>query len=311
MITSSEPQRRGRILRNTLLVSLVLHVLIMAAAIDIWGAGLLRAIRHQATPPDREVVTISSAVTIGKRPKPAPVRDLAPRHGIRKTTAPAAPKAVLRAPAAPQPRALRAPKELAKATTRPLPQPPREERQPQVAYAPQSSEQRPSAQRPLAAQTQPRAGRPHLTQAQLAQIESDLSKTIARARSAENPLNAVPKDTPAAPRRYGLQMQGQFGQLRAGEGYWTPISHWQADGWDWYYVSYEFVHADGTLEHGYVPWPIRFPTRNDPVARGVQGIELPWPLPDFRLTPEQFQHLGKALRQFFPGVRFPDDNGSN
>ena len=77
MITSNEPWRSDLIIKRTLLVSLVLHVLILATAFDLGAHLIAAAIKQHVKPRDKEIVTISSAVTIAKRPKPVPVQPAA------------------------------------------------------------------------------------------------------------------------------------------------------------------------------------------------------------------------------------------
>ncbi|MFZ1126309.1 MAG: hypothetical protein WAN59_14310, partial [Candidatus Baltobacteraceae bacterium] len=137
---------------------------------------------------------------------------------------------------------------------------------------------------------------------QLAQIQRDLEKTIADARAANDPLRAVPKETPAAPKHFHIQMEGRFGDLRYGEGYYFPIRGWRSGGLDFYYVSYEFTWADGTYETGSVPWPIHFDPARDPFTNPGMGSHTPLPPPPPGFEPPP--NLGKALRPFFPGYTF-------
>ncbi len=95
-----------------------------------------------------------------------------------------------------------------------------------------------------------------------------MAKTIAQARSQADPLRNVKPEPPAAPKSYRMQMQGMFGPLRRGEGYYYPIKGWHAGGLDWYYVSYEFTWDNGVYETGSVPWPIHFTPAEDPFVNG-------------------------------------------
>ena len=319
MITSNEPWRSDLIIKRTLLVSLVLHVLILATAFDLGAHLIAAAIKQHVKPRDKEIVTISSAVTIAKRPKPVPVQPAAGHH--RQAAQAGTPQRVAALPqpqqVPQQPAARQAPHELAKPVEHAPPQPPRPVQHPARSLAdapartPEPSKHRAARQLALAEPpAQPGAGR--MSQEQLAKIEEDLAKTIAQARSATDPLHAVPRETPAAPKHYGLQMQGVFGTLQHGEGWYHPISQWRSGGWDWYYVAYEFTYTDGTFEQGDVPWPIRFPPRSDPFAHpdvvALRHTPLPPPLPDFELTPQQAASLGKALRPYFPNLTFANNN---
>jgi hypothetical protein len=142
------------------------------------------------------------------------------------------------------------------------------------------------------------AGTAQLSPQQLAQLNEDFARTISAARSIDNPLR-VPNRLPAGPKQYALQFNGRINDLRNGQGLLTPIKEWYADGFNYYYVTYEIVWPDGTFESGAVPWPIRYRPQQDPFADPAPGrlFPLPPPLPDYVLPPGT--QLGRALRPYF------------
>jgi hypothetical protein len=140
-----------------------------------------------------------------------------------------------------------------------------------------------------------------LTQARIARMSEEFSRTLSQLRRENDPL-AVRPQQPAAPKQYKMQMLGVDGDLHHGEGYYYPIKAWKADGYDYYYVTYEFTWADGTYETGGVPWPIRFRPREDPFRNpdtlALRHVPLPAPLPGWTLPAGE--HVGKALLRFLP-----------
>jgi hypothetical protein len=155
-------------------------------------------------------------------------------------------------------------------------------------------------------QTKP-ARTAQLSEARIAQMNESFNQTLAQLRHENDPL-AVRPEPPSAPKRYRLQMIGVNGDLRFGQGYYYPIKSWSADGYDYYYVSYEFTWADGTFESGGVPWPIRFRPHDDPFAHpgrpALEHVPLPAPLPGWKLPAGE--HVGKALQRY---LELPQDQG--
>jgi hypothetical protein len=310
MITTGEAWRGERVLRVAFVVSIVVHLLLGLLAFHAFD-GLAKLARVAEKPKDQEIVAVSSAIRLERRPKPVPVARTG-RPGTvnrpRPHPQPPAPAyfAQLPLPEAPQPlRRESQPKhELTKSVPTPLPRPP--------TSAPTTAAEKRLAlvQRPEAVTHAPHepAHPERFSDEQVAQIQHDLEQTIAQARAANDPLRAVPKATPAAPKRYRVQMEGQFGELRRGEGYYYPIKGWTAGGWDYYYVSYDFTWADGTYESGSVPWPIHFSPARDPFTHpeigALHDTPLPPPPPGYVPPPD----LGKALCSFFPGYAF-NNNG--
>ena len=320
MITTSEGWRSERVFRFTLLVSVLLHLIVGVFAFHTFDMVARMLAVHDKS--KDEIVTISSAITIAKKPKPVPVsrpvrpQRPTPRVQPQPRVAPQ-PQQVAQLPKLELPKPVFAPPtparhELAKVVAHGSPQPPRTATAspaPVVQAPPKKEPQQVAlAQRP--SQAQPRSVSAPMSQERLAQIERELAQTIAQARGAHDPLRAVPHETPAAPKHYRIQMEGETGDLRHGEGYYYPVQSWRAEGYDYYYVAYEFTYADGLYETGNVPWPIRFSPRADPFAHPEIGAlhrtPLPPPLPGWELTPQLAAHLGKALRVYFPSTTFTE-----
>jgi hypothetical protein len=325
MTASRDVGRSNRILRVAVALSLLVHVvlgLLFFVSYDELSRLLHLDRRHaQVKPPPDEIVTISSAIRIEKRPKPVPAQR--PAHSQPRSRAeprprsvprPQAVAAVPRAVAVPQP-VYRAPSllrhELAKALPIATSEPAITRRARTVTPTPTAPPRTPAPLKQTAALERPAtagAAAPSrsskLSSEQLAQIQNDLAKTIAQARSHADPLRNVKPEPPAAPKEYRLQMHGVFGSLHRGEGQYYPIRGWHSGGLDWYYVSYEFTYADGKYETGSVPWPIHFTPAGDPFVNGYTNVQLPGPPPGF--TPPGT--LGKALRPFFPNLVFSDSD---
>ncbi len=283
MITSAEDERRDRrFLIIALLGSIVVHLL--GALFYVQSTGLLAKVHLPfLRPPEQEVVMLSSAIRLDKRPKPVPA--LKPKAQPPRPRAPQSPANPQTLPELPAPS--RIVHELAK---RAQPAPPN-------PSAPPTQEPTALPERRVAALQKPteRTGRPHqasvpsLSQEELSRIESDLSRTIAQARNDTNSL-AVPRQAPAANRRYRMQMLGSSSDMRGYQGLCDPLKSWQHGGFNYYYVSCNVQKFDGNLERQAMPWPIHFPPNRDPFngsmsASEGQHIPVPGPDPDFKLAP--------------------------
>jgi hypothetical protein len=296
MTGASETRQSARVFRIALIGSLVLHLLLGLVAFHAFDA-LSKFARLAEKPKEQDIVTVSSAITLERRAKPVPVSRPARVRVVRRPAPAALPKPV----AALEPKPVVVPQErkpeLAQRAPTAPPAPPTQS--PRQAPRHVALVQHPPAV--LRAPQQPdRSGR--YSDEQIAQIQRDLEKTIAEARTANDPLRAVPKETPAAPKHFHIQMEGRFGDLSSGEGFYFPIRGWRSGGLDYYYVSYEFTWADGTYETGSVPWPIHFDPGRDPFTNPGMGGHTPLPPPPPGFEPPS--NLGKALRSFFPGYAF-------
>ncbi|GAC1549883.1 MAG: hypothetical protein NVS3B16_23890 [Vulcanimicrobiaceae bacterium] len=122
----------------------------------------------------------------------------------------------------------------------------------------------------------------------------------------DDPLATSARPPPAASTRYRLQIKSKPSDLRRGEGHYVPIKAWHAGGLNYYFVSYAFAYANGSFERGTVPWPVHFAPRDDPFVQPqparLRRTPLPGPPPGF-LPPGT---LGRALRGYFPALRFDD-----
>jgi len=280
--TVEETRRERRFLLIALVSSIVVHLL--GALIYVQGSGLLAKVPF-LRPPEKEVVTLSSAIRIDKRPKPVPVQK--PKAQPPRPRTPLSPPNPQTLPELPAP--AKVVHELAKTVPTAQPNP----------SAPPTAEPSALPERQVASLQQPlhRPGRPRqatvpsLSQEELARIENDLSRTIAQARSDANPL-AVPRQGPAAAtRRYRMQMLGSSSDLKGYQGICEPTRPmWQQNGYDYYYVSCNVQKADGNLERQAMPWPIHFSPNRDPFngsmsPNEVQRVPVPGPDPDFKLPP--------------------------
>jgi hypothetical protein len=313
-VSDEETPRRGRGLEFALVASMLVHLLL--ALFYFKGEEILTklhvpiAIPHPH--PTEEVVTTSSAITLDRRarPKPAsaPAHPQAQRPQPRSPQSPANPATAARvpqleAPSIPLPSQAR--HEVAKnvPTAPPIPPKTRKERQvTDTPSAPPRSQRTPGPESRVAldqptkirkrepAQLPRNPSNPsQLSQERIQQIESDLSRTIAQARSDTNPLR-VPPQPATAPKHYTIQMQNVAGDLRGYQGVCDPIRDWQSDGYDYYYVSCNVLLANGNLERQPMPWPIHFRPNQDPFNGSmsqsqIQRVPVPGPDPGWKLPP--------------------------
>jgi hypothetical protein len=219
------------------LLSALLHALLVVL-------GLRYLVQNVLAQPSRqqpEMVVLSSAMRIERRPRPAPPKPHILRAQPRQAAQPR-PRAALR-PAKMQRR-----RELAHRV-----------RVPALAFA---------TPQPLAVQLQ----------TQERQFEQTIAQ--ARAANNPVIGAANPNATPGAPIHYRLNLQGDVAPLHA-EGYLEPLRHWTDGPYSYYYVIYTVEYADGSTERGTVPWPIHFPIDADPFARGIHHMPLPGPPADW------------------------------
>jgi len=308
MITSAERlDRTDRIIWIALVLSLLLHVIVGLLVIFVNDrfaqmVAHLPAHRFVKQSPD-EVVTLSSAIHLEKRARPAA------GHPARR-----APESVTRpqprsVPVQPQvaqlpqpvvvPRPVTVPKpvepaprrhELAKYERKALPQA-RPTHPKLVAFAPH---ERTVAEQPRTPREAQEPTRPaHLSQAQLAQIERDLAEALAQSRSDQSTISdAPPVEQPAATKRYSVDFSGLAGDMRGYQGVCYPLKGWLAGGYNYYYVSCRTVHPDGLTREEPVPWPVRFRPEVDPfdpsdsrLPPGSPPMALSPPLPGWKPSP--------------------------
>ncbi len=292
MITIPEaPPRDDRALRIAIVASVVVHVILVLLAL-LANRGLQRilvptALVHAHKPQD-EIVTISSAIHFEKRARPVPAQPRRPSTRPHVSTPP-------------RERALTSPPTVV--VSQPTYAPIAHVRHELAKLAPHAPTQ---AATPAPHVSASAAAQPAFSQEKLAQIERDLAHTIAQDRANVDPIRTLPHEAPAAPKHYRVQMKGISSTLRRGEGTYSPIKAWHENGLDYYYVSYEFVYADGTYESGNVPWAIHFVPSVDPFTRDDPSLigRTPLPAPPPEYSPPGT--LGKALRSYFPKLRFSD-----
>lgn len=178
--------------------------------------------------------------------------------------------------AVPHPRSLPQPRTLAQPRTQPRPQ--------------QQQQQRPPPRReiariePHARISVPRVSSNSSSTVDFTHQQALFEKTIAQLRRENNPVlsAARPVQTPSAPKRYTYDFAGAFGTSQ-GEGILSPVKSWRDGPYDYYYVRYWVQYADGAVETGYVPWPLRYLPQADPFLNHWEHFPLPKPLPDFKL----------------------------
>jgi hypothetical protein len=282
VITTAEEERRDRrFLLIALIGSIVVHLL--GALFYVQTTGLLTKIpflKH----PEKEVVTLSSAIRLDKRPKPVPVQK--PKSQPPRPRTPLSPPNPQTLPELPAP--AKVVHELAKSIPTAQPNP---SALPTVEPSALPERRVASLQKPTTHAGKPRqATLPSLSQEELSRIENDLSRTIAQARSDTNPLNVSRQAPAASTRRYRMQMLGAPSEMNGYQGLCDPLKSWQQNGLDYYYVSCNVQKFDGNLERQAMPWPVHFPPNRDPfngsmMANEVQRVPVPGPDPDFKLPP--------------------------
>jgi hypothetical protein len=326
MITEPDEDvpRRKRSLEYGIVGSMLVHLLI--ALFYFQGQALLTRmhVRFPHPQPTEEAVTISSSITLDKRarpkivpqpaqPKPQQPQPRRPQSQPNPATVAQMPK--FEQPSIPVPSKLR--HELSKNVPAAAPIPPKTQHEKQVTdtptappiHTPQTPgpesrvalQQRTKAQQ-QAAQIRRNPSQPsQFSEQQIEKIQSELSQTIAQARSETNPLR-VPPQPATAPKHYGLQMQAAVGNLRGYQGLCDPLRDpWQSNGYNYYYVACNVQFSDGLFERQAVPWPVRFRPNQDPFNGSmspaqVQRMPLPGPEPDYKLpagTP-----VSKELRKY-------------
>lgn len=282
MIAVEFRRRAGRMLRVGFLLSLLIHFA-GAGVLGILRARLPRSQGLVPRPRETEAfVTLSQALTFEKRARPVPRLQSHPQSHSHSQ---ARSQSVVHPVVLPRTVARLFPAPVLRASI-PRPNAP-------VAHVPRVG-------RAVASEG--------MTQEQIARLSQDFAQTIAASHGASDPLR-VSTRVPTAVKHYRLQFDGRISTLRIGQGILTPIKKWAADGYTYYYVTYEIVWPDGTYESGAVPWPIRYLPSRDPFASGIPGqrIPLPAPLPGWALP--SGIHLGKALQEYFPGYKANDEEG--
>lgn len=134
---------------------------------------------------------------------------------------------------------------------------------------------------PRAAPERPRV----LSDSRIAQIENGLRSAIASDRGRIDPL-AGTTSAIAGPKHYTADAFS-FGEGdRRHHGLCDPIKDWTQGDYDYYFVACNVRFSDGTFQRQAVPWPVRFPKRDDPFNGTAAGEKpLAMPLPGWRLPP--------------------------
>jgi len=308
MITTPQaPRKTGRILRVAVIGSILVHVLV--ALLIIGASDALRRLLPPLTvqPPPNETVSVSTALRLERRPRPAPAHAArTARGGTPVRTLHPTPRLAASRSAVPKHRSATtrktvpasAPRELARLAPHATPVPPvtaprtpgpRDPERVQrsatrVAYAPQHPV-------PKSAAETGRATR--YSGAQLAAIENDLAQSIAHDRSAASPLSNVARPVHPATvvRQQAVNFSGVDARMRGFEGLCDPIKSWPVGPYMYFYVTCRVTHDDGLIREEALPWPIRYPARrlsyDEDGPQLPPGAPVPPPLPGWHADPAQ------------------------
>jgi hypothetical protein len=139
-----------------------------------------------------------------------------------------------------------------------------------------------------------------LSDAQLAQIQHDLAKSIVKDRAENNPLSNVQKPVKyaATMHRSAIDFSALAGDMREAQGLCDPIRGWQTGGWDYYYATCTIQEPDGTVARKAMPWPVRWRPFNDPWTGSSRIASGPMPLP-----PPGWRPSGPIDPDFVPYLR--------
>jgi hypothetical protein len=138
---------------------------------------------------------------------------------------------------------------------------------------------------------------PYYSDDQLAQMNASFSKTIADSQITIAAANAAAARPVVTVKHYEMHFAGIHEGMNPGDGNIWPIKHWFANGENWYYVHYQYMYGDGRVEEDDVPWPVHYPPRDDPFARGDRRVPIQGPPPGYQPTRE----LKPILEAFFGG----------
>ncbi len=230
---------------------------------------------------------------VPKTPEPAEV--VTQRIEFEKKKPPPKPRTVYKP--APAPRVV-APQPIvtARPVVRTLPHP--HELAKLVPHAPLTLPQTHVARPALAPPTSIVHGRPHLSDQQIAKIQSDLGDSIREDRAGVDPLRVPPSEATPGMKHYGHDYS-TFAMGGGSHGLCDPVQSWKEGSWNYYYVACNVQSDDGTFDREGVPWPIRFPPDADPFAGTLRAsAPLAMPLPGWHLGPGQSitQHLRDYAR---------------
>lgn len=226
-------------------MSAVLHFLLVPLLVALFALPLLPMFASRK--PLQEIVTVSSAIRLEKHSKPEPQRVAQQPRRVRRVEQRLQPHRAARNEPAVR-------REVAVVRPRPEPKP------------------------------QPEAVR--MSAQELQREQQAFERTIAQARTQTDPVTSAARPVPnaASEKRYPLNIQGDPGEVRYGEGILTPVKRWVDAGYAFYYVRYSVIYPDGATEEGIVPWPIHFALDDDPFARGIRHMPLPGPGEDYTAT---------------------------
>jgi hypothetical protein len=295
--SSPERRRRGR---NLLGLALLLSALFHVTAGGIWaGFGhrivttmgkILPHPKETPTPRPQDVapvdtITISQAV-VPRQPRRTTPR-VAPPKPVRPTVA-----------QAPPPRPAPIPTEVPRATPAPTVPPAPKVVRPERVTAPAPR---------VAVRTAPQQRKPApknaLSPQQLAALDAQFRQAISddqRAVEQGPPQRKQAATSTMADRRFKLVMEGTPQEV-SGQGYCEYVHdaqhHWTTGNTSWYYLTCTTTYTDGFTETASIPWPVHFPTNNDPMVTGRRfdltdppaGYSLPHPFALSRVTCAYFK----------------------
>jgi hypothetical protein len=299
LITVHERPKRRRAFEIAIAISLVLHLALGSFFAYRYPQVAKLLERIAKVPKEKQMVALSTTVTIEKRTRPRAIPPPQPAHRPivqRPRVRPRVAKVEPPKPAEPAAK----PTEIAKIVPHATAQP-REVRKPQVIAQIRAPHVNPSQQ---------------MTQAQLQEMERQFAQTIAMAKAANDPTRVPPQQQASTMKRAHIDIAGVNDLLRHGEGILTPREEFRStvDGdskGTCYYVDYQINFSNGRFDSGPVYWPICYPRKADPFINEWHGFPLPGPQPGWQPTAAEWAVISAhpLLRLYFPG-RFPDEDNN-
>ena len=267
----ADRRRSRRAFALALGLSLAAHVIIAGVYLLTHRAAAQFVAHLLPRPsPTPEDAALATRITVEKRPAPQPPP--------ARPQPPPRPEIIPRTVSIPVPTL--APLPTAQPTTVPTP----------VPTAPPAHAFRATIHRatpaPSAAPQMPQRSSPSLTPQQLADLQSQISRTIADTRT--GPLSSV-RDPAAggAKRKTDLVMKGTPSDVMHAQGICKDRApKLVAGGFVFHYLTCTIHYADGYEERDAVmPWRFRFPRDNDPIPAGTPFGQQP-PPSDYQLPPD-------------------------
>jgi hypothetical protein len=273
MISGRRGERERGPLFWAFVASLLLHALLAPLYGRTWFVRLM-----QPKPPQREMVTASTAVRIEREPVPVP-RTVASNRAATATKAAPAQRAAQPVRPAPQPATPR--HELARELPQTTPQP------------------QPTADHPAGVPAQPAKTD---FQQQLTAQEQRFAQEAQQFRSQNNPLSLAPQKHQLAAtfHRSYFDVPGHVDKQPV-EMELIPLKHWYTGATICYYARYVAQFATGAGEDGTIPWPVCYPVNDDRIANPPYVHDVPLPLPPSGYVLPSGTYLTPLLARIYAG----------